>query len=255
MDGVCVAGGREYGFASDPTDARMGADDRPADPSPPETGLLADDLARVIDLFTAGSMFAEGALGIEVAVLWRAVGAELHAGAFWSAPGVDVAELEAATASVNLTAGELLPGQAWAAQRPVAVADLTHGPYFVRREAAVRAGMRSAFAVPLVSGGDVPAVLECYAPEVLDVGDPRIQALAARCADLVVPLRAHAPLTAREQQVLQLAAGGLTSSAIAARLQRSPHTVKRHLENIYAKWDVPDRAAAVAQGIRTGVIE
>lgn len=255
MEGLCVAGGAEYGLTIDSTVRRTSVMNRPADERPPETSLLSEDMHREIGAFGAGSVFADGnVLGIEAAVLWRAVGAELYADAFWSASRLDTAELEAATASVNLTAGEPLPGRAWATEQPVAVADLTQGPSFIRREAAVRAGMRSAVAVPVVRAGVGAVVLECYAAAVDGAGDRQIQVLSALGAELVAPVHAHPRLTAREQQVLQLAAGGLTASAIAVRLQRSPYTVKRHLENIYAKWDVSDRAAAVAKGIRAGVI-
>jgi DNA-binding CsgD family transcriptional regulator len=62
-------------------------------------------------------------------------------------------------------------------------------------------------------------------------------------------------LTAREIEVLQCAARGMTGSEIARHLVISPGTVKTHFENIYAKWQVPDRAAAVAVGFRQGLID
>jgi DNA-binding CsgD family transcriptional regulator len=51
-------------------------------------------------------------------------------------------------------------------------------------------------------------------------------------------------LTAREAEILELVAAGLTNTAIAERLWISPGTVKKHLENIYAKLGVANRAAA-----------
>jgi ATP/maltotriose-dependent transcriptional regulator MalT len=54
-------------------------------------------------------------------------------------------------------------------------------------------------------------------------------------------------LTARERDILELVAVGLTNAAIAERLWVSPATVKKHLENIYAKLGVANRAAAVAR--------
>ena len=58
-------------------------------------------------------------------------------------------------------------------------------------------------------------------------------------------------LTAREAEVLELVAAGLTNAAIAERLWISPGTVKKHLDNVYAKLGVANRAAAVA-GTITG---
>jgi DNA-binding CsgD family transcriptional regulator len=64
-----------------------------------------------------------------------------------------------------------------------------------------------------------------------------------------------AELTPREIEMLQLAAGGLTAPDIAERLVLSRHTVRTHFRNIYGKWDVTDRAAAVAEAFRQGLID
>lgn len=53
-------------------------------------------------------------------------------------------------------------------------------------------------------------------------------------------------LTRREEQVLALAAGGLTSGAIAHRLGLSERTVRKHLSSVYAKTGLRGRAAATA---------
>jgi DNA-binding CsgD family transcriptional regulator len=63
-----------------------------------------------------------------------------------------------------------------------------------------------------------------------------------------------AVLSDREVELLQLAADGLSGPEIARRLSLSPATVKTHFENIYARYGVPDRVAAVARALRQGVI-
>jgi ATP/maltotriose-dependent transcriptional regulator MalT len=63
------------------------------------------------------------------------------------------------------------------------------------------------------------------------------------------------PLTPREQQILQLAAEGLSGPRIAERLVVSPETVKTHFGNLYEKLGVADRAAAVARGLRLALID
>jgi DNA-binding CsgD family transcriptional regulator len=70
------------------------------------------------------------------------------------------------------------------------------------------------------------------------------------------PPSAESPpaLTARELDVLELAAEGHTARMIANELVLSPGTVRTHLEHIYDKFGVRDRAAAVAKGIRLGLI-
>ncbi|MDX6588084.1 MAG: two-component system, NarL family, nitrate/nitrite response regulator NarL [Solirubrobacterales bacterium] len=62
------------------------------------------------------------------------------------------------------------------------------------------------------------------------------------------------PLTPRELEVLQLAADGFSTPAIAERLILSPATVTTHFGNIYLKLSVPGRAAAVAKAMRLGLI-
>lgn len=66
---------------------------------------------------------------------------------------------------------------------------------------------------------------------------------------LLAEVRAPAqdPLSDRELEVLALVARGSTNRDIAARLFISEATVKTHLLHIYAKLDVNDRAAAVAE--------
>ncbi len=62
-------------------------------------------------------------------------------------------------------------------------------------------------------------------------------------------------LTAREKEVLVLTADGLTAPEIAKRLQLGVATVRSHLQNLYEKLGVSDRAAAVAKAMRTGLLE
>ena len=64
----------------------------------------------------------------------------------------------------------------------------------------------------------------------------------------------ESPLSAREQEVLQLVSAGLSDAEIAERLVVSPHTVHRHVANIRTKLGQPSRAAAVAYAARRGLI-
>jgi DNA-binding CsgD family transcriptional regulator len=60
-------------------------------------------------------------------------------------------------------------------------------------------------------------------------------------------------LTAREVEVLRLVAAGRTNREVAAALAISEHTVARHLQNIFAKLDVPSRSAATAFAFEHGL--
>ncbi len=62
-------------------------------------------------------------------------------------------------------------------------------------------------------------------------------------------------LTAREREVLKLVSDGRSAPEIATRLYIEASTVKTHLQNIYEKLGVSERAAAVAEGMRRGLLE
>lgn len=61
-------------------------------------------------------------------------------------------------------------------------------------------------------------------------------------------------LSPRELEVLALVADGTTNKRAAGELHLSEATVKSHLLTIYSKLDVNDRAAAVAEGFRRGLL-
>jgi two-component system nitrate/nitrite response regulator NarL len=79
-------------------------------------------------------------------------------------------------------------------------------------------------------------------------------------AGLAAAIRSHGDsgrpvLSPREHEVLVLIAEGLSAPAVGLRLHVSPATVKTHLKTLYEKLGVSDRAAAVAEGMRRGLIE
>jgi DNA-binding NarL/FixJ family response regulator len=65
---------------------------------------------------------------------------------------------------------------------------------------------------------------------------------------------AETRLSAREREVLTLIAQGRTNRETAAALYISEATVKTHLQHIYAKLEVPDRAAAVSAAHQRGIL-
>jgi len=114
----------------------------------------------------------------------------------------------------------------------------------------------------LGGGGDHPGVLPTDAtPAQIDAG---LRAVAAGL-QVRVPGRpggfamvtdpAQPLLTPREMQVLASVGAGLSNKAAARALGISQHTVKFHLEAIYAKLGATGRAEAVAKGLRRGLIE
>ncbi len=63
------------------------------------------------------------------------------------------------------------------------------------------------------------------------------------------------PLTARETEVMQIVAAGMTNREIAAELFISEKTVARHLSNIFTKLDLTSRAAATAYAYQHGIVQ
>ncbi len=120
---------------------------------------------------------------------------------------------------------------------------LERGATFLRRDAqpneiaaAIEAAAAGLVAAPAGAFGDLLGHAK-RAPS------PRIE-----------PLEPIEPLTPRELQVLHLLAGGLANRAIAARLAISEHTAKFHVARILDKLDATTRTAAVAIGLRDGLI-
>jgi two-component system nitrate/nitrite response regulator NarL len=79
-------------------------------------------------------------------------------------------------------------------------------------------------------------------------------------SDLVSELRMRSEpgrtvLSEREAEVLTLIADGLSVPEIAERLMISTATVKTHVKNLFEKLGVHERAAAVAEAMRRGLVE
>jgi two-component system nitrate/nitrite response regulator NarL len=83
------------------------------------------------------------------------------------------------------------------------------------------------------------------------VCSPRLTALLLnRCADRSSDRASRAGihvLTAREREIAELLADGLSNKLIARRLQVALPTVKNHVHSILDKWDVRSRGEAAAR--------
>ena len=62
-------------------------------------------------------------------------------------------------------------------------------------------------------------------------------------------------LSPREHEILERAATGASAPEIGRQLHISTATVKTHLRNVYGKLGVSERAAAVAEAMRRGLLE
>jgi DNA-binding NarL/FixJ family response regulator len=62
-------------------------------------------------------------------------------------------------------------------------------------------------------------------------------------------------LSARETEILQLIAKGVSNTEAAGVLGLSKATIRTHLEHIYRKLEVTNRVEAVTEGLRKGLIQ
>jgi len=201
-----------------------------------------------------------GALGLPAAALWLPQDDMLLARAVWSAPDVSRRELEGALAPLRLRRGFGLSGCAWERSEPIQRATASAQDCFTRRQP-LPGGISASVALPVLTGEEVLGVVELYSASQAECSERMMRVLgtaghvlggafARRRGGLV-----RSPLTARELEVLALAAHGLTRGKIAERLSISSATVKTHFEHIYTKLGVSDRVAAVAHALRAGLID
>jgi two-component system, NarL family, response regulator LiaR len=77
--------------------------------------------------------------------------------------------------------------------------------------------------------------------------DPSVARLALSAAP-------REELTARETEVLRRLAQGLSNKEIAEALSISEETVKTHVSNVLAKLEAENRAQAIVQGLKRGLV-
>ncbi|MFL5846214.1 MAG: LuxR C-terminal-related transcriptional regulator [Solirubrobacteraceae bacterium] len=201
--------------------------------------------------------FAEGATGLLAqmgaavgalcAQLWIPEAAELACRADWADPQRAPESVAYLTATAG--SGPRLAERVWRAGRPVVTRLPRSG------------GRRTAVLIPVRHGDDVLAVIEIHTDEDVAPRERLLRSLTGVGYEIGHFLHrrrgeiSRGPLTDREIEVLQLAADGVPPREIGSRLSISPATVKRHFEGIYARLEVSDRAAAVAEAMRRGLVE
>jgi DNA-binding CsgD family transcriptional regulator len=209
--------------------------------------------------FTPGSerLLGElaGGLGHTAGALWLPDGDTLVARSVWSSARGDRTALEEHVRPLRIPRGAGVPGHAWMHAEPVTVDSIASD--WIPEVG----GLRGTLGLPALSSSGVVCVLELYSTAAPRLSERMMQVLGALTHELGAFFARRrgeldlSPLTAREVEVLTLAAHGLPVSSIGERLTISRGTVKSHLEHIYAKLGVVNRTAAVAQALRTGLIE
>jgi pimeloyl-ACP methyl ester carboxylesterase/DNA-binding CsgD family transcriptional regulator len=97
-------------------------------------------------------------------------------------------------------------------------------------------------------GAVVTMLVDFFCDGIEPAGEPTPPGLAAGH-----PAPPPDSLSRREQEVLRLLAAGESNRQIARRLGLSPHTVERHVANLYRKIGARGRADATAYALRSGL--
>jgi PAS domain S-box-containing protein len=201
------------------------------------------------------------ALEFDFGMMWIPRDDALAAWVIWQARALHSPQRESELGEVRRARGDGLAGSAWESGLPTRVADLTDGAFDMLRALDARTGLFGSLAVPATYGDEVLAVLtfasrrqaaltDQFMRSLLGIGYEIGHFLARRRSELSAPI-----LSPRELQVLQLSATGYARRQIAEEIKVSEATVKSHFEHIYRKLGVPDRASAVAEALRQGLIQ
>jgi PAS domain S-box-containing protein len=139
-------------------------------------------LAGSSDLHTALSQVLAAigsALGWHVAVFWELEekAGVLRYSASWLGPEVNEAFLDTVR-DLTFEPGAGLPGRVWQSETPEHISDAAADESFLRRDAVVSAGLRSAFAFPLKSGTRTVGVMEFFSRRWQHFDDDFLESIA-----------------------------------------------------------------------------
>jgi DNA-binding CsgD family transcriptional regulator len=224
-------------------------------------------VARAVDEWEAFEPGAEGllaalagSLDLAFAVFWISASEVLSPRVLWHRPSPALAAVARATAEWRPGRGSPTLGRAWESRRPLVCAHPCAGSSKRRAGAIREAGLSTVVLVPAVAAGETLAVLEFLSYEPVEATDRLLRVLTGIGHEIGSFLVHHRGellgpiLTPRQLQILQLAARSHSASDIARALFLSPATVKRHFEDAYAALGVSDRASAVGEAMRRGLI-
>jgi PAS domain S-box-containing protein len=101
-------------------------------------------------------------LGWVIGVLWELRDGSMQCSEQWHAPHIDRADARMLGEGIRFSRGTGVVGRVWELGDAVWINDIREAPDFPRAAAAARAGLRSAFAFPIVARGQVVGVMEFF---------------------------------------------------------------------------------------------
>ena len=143
-------------------------------------------------------------LGWDVGALWR-VDREaevLRCVELWHKASIEVPEFERVSRQSTFVSGVGLPGRVWSSLEPEYIPDVVADENFPRGSVAEREGLHAAFGFPILLGGEVLGVIECFSREIRQPDQELLNMLAtigSQIGQFIERKRAEAELRESEQ--------------------------------------------------------
>jgi len=144
-------------------------------------------------------------LGWEMGALWRVDTASERLTFFeeWHAPSISDELAAELTKNMTFRRGEGLPGQVWQSGDVVWIGEIKEHDRYPRAERAMRAGLRSAFAFPIVHNAQLRGVMEFFSRDAREPDQallPVMTLIGAQIGDYADRLRTAAALRESEEK-------------------------------------------------------
>ena len=126
------------------------------------------------------------ALGWQCAAVWQVNRARdtLRCVGTWGQPGLPLDEFTATTLAQTFARGVGLPGRVWELREPIWIRDVTSDPNFPRAAVADRAGLHSAFALPIRQGRRIGGVLEFFSRDKFEPAPELLAMMTTVCSQI-----------------------------------------------------------------------
>ena len=149
----------------------------------------------------------------------REDGSRLERGPVWHVRSRPLASFARASREFSFAPGEGLPGRVWRRSRPLWIRDVRLDSKFPRAALASKAGLKAGFAVPVLAGSEVVAVLSFFVFEPRDEDDRMVKLVCTVAAQLGSILRRNLA-----ERALRLSRAALEAQeAERARVARELH--------------------------------
>ena len=147
-------------------------------------------------------------------------GTVLDCGPVWFC-GDAVKQFRAASEGSHFPPGTGLPGRVWMSKQPAWIEDVTLDGNFPRNKAAAKAGLKAAVGIPILSGGEVIAVIEFFVHEAKAEDERLVRVIAAVAAqlDLVMERKRAEQERSRTSEILQSILSSMADAVIVADKQ------------------------------------